>query len=116
MTIDDRIKHLEKLVEQIHFAITRNTNNIHNKWMSESEVRTLLDVGVDTMYKIRRDSLIRTSSATGRNFKYFTVDVEQYLLDHSPISRKEYNKANGVQKFYIPSELLMERSSKENLN
>ena len=116
MKLQHRLLHLEKLVEQIHFAITHNTNNIHNKWMSESEVRALLEVGVATMYKIRRDSIIRTSSATGKNFKYFAPDVERYLLEHSAVSRKEYNNAIGIQRISMPEELLIDASKKARLN
>ena len=116
MISEERIINIENMMKQILAAVIAPNNRVTDKWLSETQVKETLFVGADTLYNLRRKNILRASSATGRKLKYFRTDVEQYLLDHSSITRKEYNKVDKVQKITIPTELLGERWNKTKMN
>lgn len=65
---------------------------VHDKWLTEPQVMEILNLTKRAMRDIRKKNQIRTSSATGRNFKYYKADVEHYLYDHSVIKKRTCTK------------------------
>jgi hypothetical protein len=83
-----RLQRIELLV----LKLLKNNTHLTDKWLTEPQTMAVLHVSKRTLAKIRKAGLIRTSCATGRNFKYYRSDVENYLYDHSSINKRNVNK------------------------
>ena len=64
---------------------------IQTKWLSEENTMKVLNLTRRGMIELRSKQIIRTTSATGRNFLYYIPDVENYLYDHSAVRKRRKN-------------------------
>ena len=87
-TIEARLDHIEKMLSLILDGMETTSNPIVDKWLTEPQVMKILNLTKRAMKDIRRKNEIRTSSATGRNFKYYKPDVERYLYDNSIVKKR----------------------------
>jgi antitoxin component of MazEF toxin-antitoxin module len=80
------ISMLKKLVEN---PIENTDEKSTKTWMLESEVMEMLDLKPRSLYELRMNNTLRSSTASGRKVKYLRADVEKYLNDNSNLhSRK----------------------------
>ena len=88
-----QLDRIEKAVIQILEIVQNERSPIENKWLTEPQVMKILNLTVRGLAEIRRKNLIRCSSATGRNFKYYKADVEKYLYDYSSVKNRRKNSS-----------------------
>lgn len=93
MTLEARLERIERMLSQLLDSVDNNNavNSLNEKWLTEPQVMSLLNLTKRGIKTLRLSNKIRTSSATGRNFKYYRADVENYLFDHSAVRKRRKN-------------------------
>lgn len=93
MTLESRLEKIEQLLSELveSTKTTNVVNAINEKWLTEPQVMQLLNLSKRSMKRLRLSNKIRTSSATGKNFKYYRADVESYLYDNSAVIKRRRN-------------------------
>jgi|KBSSwiStaDraftv2_1062776.scaffolds.fasta_scaffold66045_1 hypothetical protein len=80
---------IEKIVIEILEKLKDERTPLADKWLTESQVLKILNVGKKSLQRIRLSNKIRFSSATGRKFLYYKADVENYIYDNSSVIRRK---------------------------
>jgi hypothetical protein len=83
-----QLDRIEKTVTEILKTVKMDRFPIDIKWLTEPQVMKLLNLTKRAMKDIRRKNVIRTSSATGRNFLYYKSDVENYMFENSVVNKR----------------------------
>ena len=84
LRIEDSLNRLGNVLEGMYNPVV---TDIKSKWLTEHEVMTILNTTKRGMEKIRAKQVIRTSTPSGRNHKYYRPDVEKYLYDNSAVRK-----------------------------
>jgi hypothetical protein len=90
---------LELVLEQMDKIYTP----IKIRWLTEPQTMKILNLNKRGMEVLRSKHVIRTSSATGRNFLYYVPDIENYIYDHSAVKKRRKNP-NRLYKKKKPGE------------
>lgn len=64
---------------------------IKTRWLSEENTMKILNLNKRGMEDLRSKHVIRTGSATGRNFLYYIPDIENYIYDNSAVRKRRKN-------------------------
>ena len=83
-----QIDRIETAVREILENLKDERTPFADKWLTESQVMKILNVGKRSLQRLRLTNKIRISSATGRNFLYYKADVENYIYDHSTVMKR----------------------------
>ena len=83
-----QLDRIEKTVIQILETVKEERSPIDDKWLTGPQVMKMLNLTKRGLAELRRKNLVRASSATGRNFLYYKSDVERYIYDHSPVTKR----------------------------
>jgi hypothetical protein len=78
---------LDLVLDRIDYIYTPITT----RWLSEENTMKVLNLTKRGMEDLRQKQILRTSSATGRNFLYYVPDIENYIYDHSAVKRRRKN-------------------------
>lgn len=91
--LETRLLRIENMLTEVMQCMKgHHVSPVETKWLTEPDTMRILNLSKRAISDIRRKNLIRVSSATGRNFKYYKADVENYLYDHSEISKRRSSK------------------------
>ena len=92
---EDEIQiHLRLILMKLDLVLNRIDviyTPIRTRWLSEENTMKVLNLTKRGMEDLRQKQIIRTSSATGRNFLYYVPDIENYIYDHSAVKRRRKN-------------------------
>jgi hypothetical protein len=88
---------IEKTVIQILDTVKEERSPIDNRWLPEPQAMKILNRTKRGMKDLRTRNIVRTSTATGRNFLYYKSDLENFIFDHSAV-RKKKNYPNQARK------------------
>lgn len=86
--ISIQLDRIEKTVTQILEIVSEERLPISDKWFTERQVMKILNFSKRRMKQLRRENVIRVSTATGRNFLHYKADVENYIYDHSSVRNR----------------------------
>jgi len=89
--IHDRLRLILMKLDLVLERIDTIYTPIQTKWLSEENTMKVLNLTQRGMADLRQKQILRTSSATGRNFLYYIPDVENYLYDHSAVRKRRKN-------------------------
>ena len=91
-SVETRLDRIELMLSQLIKSIDGKNKSAYDNWLTEPEVMEILNLTKRAMRDIRKKNQIRTSSATGRNFKYYRADVDNYLYENSAITKRRSAK------------------------
>ena len=97
---DDVQDHLRLILMKLDLVLNRIDTiytPITTRWLTEEQTMKILNLKKTAMEDLRSKHVIRTSSATGRNFLYYIPDIENYIYDNSAV-RKRRKNSNKHQK------------------
>ena len=89
--VQDRLRLILMKLDLVLDRIDTIYTPIQTKWLSEENTMKVLNLTQRGMADLRQKQILRTSSATGRNFLYYIPDVENYLYDHSAVRKRRKN-------------------------
>jgi hypothetical protein len=78
---------LDQVLDRIDYIYTPITT----RWLSEEKTMKVLNLTQRGMEELRQKQILRTSSATGRNFLYYVPHIENYIYDNSGVKRRRKN-------------------------
>ena len=88
---DDVQDHLRLILMKLDLVLNRIDTiytPITTRWLTEEQTMKILNLKKRAMEDLRSKHVIRTSSATGRNFLYYIPDIENYIYDNSAVRKR----------------------------